>query len=188
MYGPRGKHVFFGFDLFYQNYSLYADNEANGAKGGNGYTGTMDRLDASYAFFAPKFCYGLGRKENVKVFITCGVGYNISGYDSLRKWDYGYSTITGGAGSGQYDSVIGKTKNINKMLFRVGLGLTEYAAIGYHWRFTFTEDFGFLNKQLTTTGTVTDQSRTQYSTNGLQPGYISLQIGISHISWKKDNY
>ena len=121
-----------------------------------------------------------------------GVGYNVGGYDSLRKWDYSYSTntsSTNGTGTlGQYDSVIGKSKNITKMMFRVGLGLTEYAAMGEHWRFTFTEDFGFLTKTLTTTGTITDPSRTKYSTNGLQPGYISFMIGISHIGKKKDRY
>ena len=186
--GHRGGRIFIGFDLFYQNYSLYADREANAGKGGAGFAGTIDRFNASYAFLAPKFSYGLGRKQNVKVFIDCGIGYNISGYDSLRKWDYSYSTVTGGTGPGQYDSVIGKSKNITKMLFRVGVGMTEYASLGKHWGLTFTEDFGFLTKPLTTTGSVTDPSRTQYSSNGLQPGYISLQIGISHISWKNDKY
>jgi len=186
--GHRGGRIFIGFDLFYQNYSLYADNEANAAKGGAGYAGTIDRFNASYGFLAPKFSYGLGRNQRVKVFIDGGIGYNVGGYDSLRKWDYSYSTITGGVGAGQYDSVIDKSKNITKMLFRVGAGMTEYLDMGYHWRFTFTEDFGFLTQNLTSTGTITDPSRTRYSSNGLQPGYISLQIGISHISWKKDKY
>ena len=187
--GRNGGRLWIGFDAFYQNYSLYADNEANSAKNGQGYAGTLDRFNASYAYLAPKFSYDIGRRTGfVKLYLDFGVGYNINGYDSLRKWDYSYSTISGTNGAGQYDSVLGKTKNISKLMFRGGFGLTEYMHMGGHWWFSFTEDFGFVTNNLTSTGTPTDPSRTQYSTNGLKPGYISLQVGILHFKRHENNY
>ena len=109
-------------------------------------------------------------------------GYYTNGY---------YTTYSSGVG--QYDSTIDKTANINKMMFRLGVGATEYFCISNktkgdkisRWFLTLTEDFGFLTNNLTTTGTVSDPSRTAYSFNGLRPGYVSLQIGISHYGAHK---
>ena len=183
--GKRGGRMFIGADLFYQGYSQWADNEANSAKHGTGTAGTIDRVLASYVFLSPKFSYGIGKKQNWKVFFDAGVGYNINGFDSLRKWDHGYYTngyyTTYNSGVGHYDSTLDKTANINKLVFRLGVGMTEYWYIGHHWFLTLTEDFGFLTTNLTTTGTVSDGSRTPYSRNGLRPGYISLMIGITHF-------
>ena len=182
--GHRGGRVFIGTDIFYQVYSLYTDNEANSAKNENGYTGWTERLYASYAYVTPKFSYGLGKKQNVKIYATFGIGYNISGIDSVRKWDYGYNSYgyytTPTSGTTQYDSILDKSKNINKMILRGSVGMTESLHMGTHWFLSFTEDFGFIGKSLTQTGTSSDGSRTVYSTNGLKPGYISLLVGISH--------
>ncbi len=182
--GHRGGRMFIGADLFYQGYSQWADNEANSAKHGTGTAGTIDRLLSSYVFLAPKFSYGIGKKENWKVYFDVGVGYNISGFDSLRKWDHGYYTngyyTAYTSGIGQYDSTLDKSSNINKLVFRLGVGMSEYWYIGHHYFLSLTEDFGFLTTNLTTTGTVSDGSRTTYSRSGLRPGYISLMIGICH--------
>ncbi len=182
--GHKGGRMYIGADLFYQGYSLWADNEANSAKHGTGTAGTIDRVLASYVFLAPKFSYGLGKSRNVKIFFDAGVGYNINGFDSLRKWDHGYYTngyyTTYNSGIGQYDSSLDKTSNINKLVFRLGFGMTEYLHMGKRWYLTFTEDFGFLTTNLTTTGTVSDGSRTAFSRNGLKPGYVSFMIGLSH--------
>lgn len=190
----HNKHMRIGADVFYQAYSLYADNEANSSQHGTGTAGTIDRFTGAYVFVSPKFSYGLGQMKDdklqkVRLYFDVGIGYNMGGFDSLRKWDHGYyangyyTTYT--AGVGQYDSSLDKSSNINKMIFRVGVGATEYLAIGGRWYLTFTEDFGFLTNNLTTTGTVTDASRTPFSRNGLRPGYVSLQIGLSHFGKKK---
>ena len=186
--GHRGGRIFIGTDIFYQNYSLYVDNEANAAKKETGFAGMTERFYGSYAYITPKFSYGLGKKENIKVYVTFGVGYNISGFDSVRKWDYSNSVngyYLNPVNTGQYDSVLDKSKNINKLMIRGSVGMTEYLPMGSHWRLTFTEDFGFVAKSLTQTGTPSDGSRTAYSSNGLKPGYISLQVGISHYGWRK---
>lgn len=190
--GHRGGRIFIGTDIFYQNYSLYLDNEVNAAHHETGYTGWTERLNASYAYVTPKFSYGFGRKGNelVKVYVTFGVGYNVSGVDSVRKWDYSNSVngyYLNPVNTGQYDSIIDKSKNINKLMIRGSIGMTEYLPMGGNWLFTFTEDFGFTAKSLTQTGTPSDGSRTGYSSNGLKPGYISLQIGISHHRFRKND-
>ena len=124
----KSAHTRIGVDLFYQAYALYADNEANSAQHGTGEAGTIDRFTGSYVFLAPKFSFSLDKNEHIRVFFDVGVGYNINGFDSLRKWDHGYYTngyyTNYAAGLGQYDSSIDKTTNINKLMFRLGMGMT----------------------------------------------------------------
>ena len=180
----NGYHIRTGATLFYQAYSLYADNEANSSTHGTGNAGTIDRIAASYVFLAPKVYYGIGKSGNFGVYLNVGVGYNINGFDSLRKFDRGYYNngyyTTYNSGIGQYDSSLDKTSNLNKMLFRVGFGLSEHIYLSHSWFISFSEDFGFLTSDLTTTGTSKDPSRTQFSRSGLRPGYVSLHIGITH--------
>ncbi len=180
----HGPHLRTGLTLFYQGYSLYADNEANSSKHGTGTAGTIDRLAASYVFLAPKFYYGFGSGGNFGFYLNVGVGYNINGFDSLRKWDHGYYTngyyTTYPAGVGQFDSSLDKTANLNKLVFRLGVGFSEHLYLNHYWFLTFSEDFGFLTTDLTSTGSSKDPSRTPFSRGGLRPGYISLHIGLTH--------
>jgi hypothetical protein len=167
-----------GADLFYQTYSLYYDNEQNSAKHGSGNAGVILRHLSSYAFFTPKFEYAIGFNGHLHVYTTVGVGFKMSGYDTLQKWDHSYTS----SGLGNYDSTLDMTKNLNSMLFRIGVGFKQYLKLGDHWRFVITEDFGFLPSGLTKTGDPDQPARTQYSPNKLNPAYISLQIGISHTT------
>ena len=180
-----GVHGLLGFDLFYQGYSLYYDNELNSARHHMGLAGYIDRNLTSYAFFTPKVSYTLDKKRNITAFVTAGIGYNIGGFDSIKKWDQSYSSIPvlSNTAAFNYDSVIDKSANINKMLFRFGTGLTEYLHVGRgRWCFTFTEDFGFLFTSLNTNGDPNDASHTKYSPARLNPTYISIHIGISRYA------
>jgi hypothetical protein len=51
--------------------------------------------------------------------------------------------------------------------------------IGRRWRFTLTEDLGFLPGSLTKTSDYSDVSRTTYSPGKLNPTYFSVRLGIS---------
>ena len=186
----HGGRMFIGADVFYQTYSLYYDNEANSEKHHQSYAGYIERLATASAFFAPKFSYGLGKTQDIKIYVDFGVGYNIGGFDSVRKWDnkyYNNSTgnYTYGNGVGSYDSTIDASKNINKLLIRGGCGATEYLSIGKHWFINFTEDFGFISQSLTQSTDPSFASRTQYSPGKFNPGYVSLQIGINYYSGHK---
>lgn len=167
-----------GATVFYQQYSLYYDNEANNEKNGHGFAGYTDRLKSAYIFVAPKFTYGIGKNQRIHFYLDAGIGFNMGGFDSVRKWDYSYDKF----GVGNYDSVIDASANIRKMMVRVGFGFKEYIKLGGHWWFTITEDFGYIPKSLTTSTDLTQPwpTKTAYSPRSLNPGYITLQIGFSH--------
>jgi len=170
--------TFLGLNLFYQQYSILFDNEANSSTGHNGQAGVMLYNKSSYIFLAPKFSVGIRNSQNVKFYCTAGVGYNMSGTETLQKWDFRY-----GSAPGSYDSTINTTPNINKLVFRAGIGLTEYLKMRGKWWLTFTEDFGFLLTNLSSTANPGDPSRTSYSPHNLNPAILSLQIGFAHTKY-----
>ena len=162
-------------------YGVAYDNEAYGVKGGGGNAGVQLLNKTSYIFICPKFDYGIGRKQDVHFFVNAGVGLNMGGTETMRKWDH-----SNGDGVGNYDSLLTTTPNINKMLLRIGTGFTEYFRTSRHWRFSVTEDFGFISQNLSTTSDYLNPSRTAYTPRSLKPGYISLQIGITHVGYHEE--
>ncbi|MES2701104.1 MAG: hypothetical protein V4649_00605 [Bacteroidota bacterium] len=178
--------TYLGFVLFLQGYSLLYDNEANSTKHGVGTSGFILRHDSKYVFFSPKIQRDLWTKPNffTAVYVTGGAGFKMSGYDSVRKWDHGF----GPTYPGYYDSTIDASKNLNSMLLRVGFGFTQDIYVGRHLFFTLREDFGFLYGGLTQTGEADNNnpSKMRYSPNRINPGYISLQLGLTYIKGKKE--
>jgi hypothetical protein len=170
-----GERTCLGATLFYQGYNFLYDREAYGAKNGTGNAGVTVLNQSGYIFLAPKLSHGLGRGEFWKFYVDAGPGFNMSGKETMRKWDN-----SNGSNPGNYDSTITTTKNINSLVLRLGVGLTEYIHMQGKWWFTVTEDFGCLASELSKTGDVDNGSRTQYSPNRLSPNYFSIQIGISH--------
>jgi hypothetical protein len=165
----------FGATIFYQGYNTYEDNEQYAAKNGVGNAGVTILNKSSYIFFAPKIIHDIGRSGLIKYYFDAGVGYSMSGTETMRKWD----RSVGGA-YGIYDSTIDTSPNITKLVMRIGFGLTEYMKLGGKWWFTFTEDFGFVPQNISSTVSTTDPERTIYTPHTMKPGYISLQIGFSH--------
>ncbi|GAA4464322.1 hypothetical protein GCM10023093_14440 [Nemorincola caseinilytica] len=174
----KGLNVwsFLGMEVAYQQFSLLYDNEANGAKRATGFAGEILRHNSAYLFLSPKFRYCAGRYRNTHIYVNAGIGMNMGGYDSLRRW----SSISTPNGIVRSDTTLDQSANIKSMVLRVGMGITQYLYMGNNWRFTFTGDFGFLPGSLTETGNPSvDVSRTPYSPSKLNPTYISLRIGIS---------
>lgn len=167
---------FVGVELFYQQFSLLYDNEINSNRHATGSEGEIIMHKSAYAFVAPKFRFCLGRRQNNHFYMSAGIGMNMGGYDSLRR----FSTISTPSGMVRYDSTIDKSKNISSMVLRIGVGATQYLYMGRHWRFSFTEDFGFLPGSLTKTSNFEDVTRTAYSVGKLNPSYVSIRIGIAH--------
>ena len=169
------RRSFVGVELFYQQFSLLYDNEALGAKNATGSAGEILRHKSAYAFIAPKFRFCAGRKQNVHFYFNAGIGMNMGGYDSLRR----FSSVPTSGGFIRADTTVDQSENINSMVLRVGVGCTQYMPIGRRWRFTLTEDFGFLPGSLTKTSDYSDVSRTTYSPGKLNPTYFSIRLGIS---------
>jgi hypothetical protein len=172
--------TFIGAEVFYQQYSLLYDNEARSAKKATGYDGEILRHTSAYVFFAPKIRFCAGRKQNAHFYFNAGIGMNMGGYDSLRRWN----TVSTPNGYKRMDTTIDQSENINSMVLRVGLGWTQYIYMGSHWRFSFTTDFGFLPGSLTKTSDYADVSRTSYSPSKLNPTYMSIRIGIAHTKFR----
>jgi hypothetical protein len=127
---------FVGVEIFYQQFSLLYDNEINSQKHATGSEGEIIMHKTAYAFIAPKFRFCLGRRQNNHFYMSAGLGMNMGGYDSLRR----FQTISTPSGMVRIDTTLDKSKNINSMLLRVGVGATQHLSMGRHWRFTFTED------------------------------------------------
>jgi len=172
-----------GASVFLQGYNQYYDNEANGVTHGLGDAGVTLRHSSKYVFVAPQLKYLLWHRLNLMswININAGVGMRMSGFDSLRKWDHSFDSSS----AGRFDSTIDASKNINSMLFRLGVGFTQdlYMGRGNFW-FTFKEEFGFITSSLTKTAELgnNNPSRTPYSPQRLSPGYISFSIGITYIN------
>lgn len=182
----RGS-FYWGAMLFMQGHSLYYDHEANQAMHGTGYAGAIYRHESKYVFFCPKISKILWSRTNFIpwVYLYGGAGFKMSGYDSLRKWDNGLSSTD----PRTFDSTIDASKNLNSMALRVGLGFAQDIYMGRNFWFTFKEDFGFMPTALTSTGGVNGGvTRTEFMPNKINPGYISLQLGITYIKAKQPKY
>lgn len=167
---------FVGMEVFYQQFSLLYDNEANSARHATGTAGEIISHRSQYVFLAPKFRFCAGKGNHTHFYLNAGVGMNMGGYDSVRKFGNNFTST----GLVRFDSTYDMSENINSMVLRVGLGVTQYIPLGRHWRFTFTGDVGFLPGSLTKSSDFEDVTRTSYSPAKLNPTYISLRIGITH--------
>lgn len=172
-----------GFSIFYQQISIYYNNEGHGEKDVSGNAGATVFNQSGYVFFAPKFFHSLGRERLCKFYLDGGVGYLMSGNETLHKWDKTYGNAPYGSAPYNYDSVINTTPNIKQLVGRIGIGFTEYLHMGGRWWMTLTEDMGFLMTSVSTTSDADNPSRTYYTPHNLSPGYISFQIGIAHTKY-----
>ena len=156
-----------GASIFSQTYNMYYDKESNQT------VGTSIRNKSTYGFFSPLLIFDMRRYDGrYKFYVTGGVGYNIGGYDTLHKWNN--SGIIGSS----YDSVIDGSKNINKLVYRIGFGLMQFSSMGKHLTFCFNEDIGFLPALLSSTTNAADDRLKNNVSRFYKPTYITLRLGI----------
>ncbi len=160
-----------GASVFYQQYNLYYDRENSQL------IGSSIRHNSSYAFVSPVLDLHLGRRGNTHFYVTAGAGFNMGAADSLHKWAKG--------GYVNYDSTIGKAENINKMVFRFGMGLVEYFSINRRYFISVNEDFGYLSDVLSKTNNPTDAMLNRNVNQLYTPTYISVRLGIIRGYQKK---
>lgn len=156
-----------GASVFLQQYNLYYDKENSQLVGGS------IRHNSSYAFVSPVIDLRIGKYGNTHFYLTAGAGFNMNAVDTLHKWDR--------QGAVTYDSTIGKPENINKMVVRLGMGLSEYFPISQKFYMNITEDVGFLANKLSETNDPSDAKINNNVGQIFRPTYISIRIGFG---WK----
>ncbi len=178
---PVRQAIDIGFMLQYQEYSLYYQNLSPYAAFNETYSGVTIRNRSDYAFFTPEINVPLGGlrfPRMITLYVDGGVGYNVSGSETVHKWNnsnnYPLYTIP------NYDSTISTTKNITKMIYKYGFGLTENAYVyRRHIYLTFTEDVSFTAGSLSTTTNQNTPNRTSDFPNSLSPVYFSFKVGFT---------
>jgi len=166
-YRAISYRVGLGAMIFSQQYDLYYTNELNNPMG------SSLRTNLSYGFFSPLLIYDMRNHDGrYKFYLTAGVGYNLSGYDSVHKWNM--SSYPGAS----YDSLIDGSKNINKLTYRIGFGFLQFVPMNRHFTFCFNEDIGFLPSVLSSTTDKTDATLRSNVARYYRPTYISLRLGI----------
>ncbi len=163
---------------FYQNVNMYYSRETRSTMG------SSLRTDITYRFFSPMIVVQASRSGQSQVYVTGGIGELQSGGEAtFNKWSKVPWNTTGEV----YDSTIDFTPTLNKYVFRLGLGLTQFVKLGGIFHMFVNEDVGFIIQPLA------DLSGRQYAavkTNVaqyFQPTYISLRIGFGIITKSKNN-
>jgi hypothetical protein len=186
---PVRHAIDFGFFLQYQEYSLYYQNLSPYAAFNETYSGVTIRNRSDYAFFTPEINVPLGGlrfPRMINFYVDGGVGFNVSGSETLHKWNNTNSlplyTVA------NYDSTISTTKDINKMIYKYGFGFTENTYL-YHRRMylTFTEDFSFTAGSISTTSNVNGPNHTPDFPTTLSPVYFSFKVGFTFCHRKRSN-
>lgn len=160
-----------GASVFLQQYNLYYDKENTQL------VGASIRHSSSYVFLSPMIDLRMGKTGNTHFYLTAGPGFNMSAVDTLHKWDR--------QGAITYDSTIGKPENINKMVVRLGMGLSEYFNISRKFYMNITEDVGFMATKLSETNDVTNTKLNNNVGRLFRPTYISIRIGFGWKFYKK---
>jgi hypothetical protein len=161
---------------FYQNINTYYSRETRST------VGSSLRTDLTYRFFSPMIVLQTGYTGQSQIYFTGGVGELQSGGEAtFSKW----SRVPWSASGEVYDNTIDLTEKLNKYVFRLGFGLTQFTKLGGNFHMFVNEDVGFLIQPLA------DMSGREFAdvkTNVaqyFQPTYISIRIGIGLITHSK---
>jgi hypothetical protein len=166
-----------GATEFYQRYNTYYSRENRSTVGGS------LRADVTYRFFSPMVVFQLSHSGQSQVYFTGGIGELQSGGEAIyNKWSRAPWSNKGEV----YDSTIDFTPELNKYIFRIGFGFTQFMRLGGNFHMFINEDAGVLATP------ISDVSGRQYSdlkTNAaqfFQPTYISIRVGIGLITHSKE--
>jgi hypothetical protein len=159
-----------GFTGFYQKMGRYYGDQENAAVGA-----TM-RFSGSYAFIAPMVVSHLTHKGQIQAYVNAGIGYKINAYDSIHQW----SKVSWAPG-GLYDNKIDASENLKSLIYRIGIGFTEYYYLKGNWRITVTEDFGILPAPISKTdANYHNEGINNITHQFFKPTYFSLTVGITY--------
>ncbi len=175
-YRGVGDGVAIGLQDIVQQFSLNYTKENGNIKG------NAMSINCNYEFFCPSVTFQLDKSGRSQAYVCAGVGYLYGGVTSLHKWNNSnyYNNPS-------YDSTLNQFNTFNLLTYRIGVGFTQYYALGGNFHLFLSEDAGFIPTPL---ANVSDPSYADFKTNVaqlLQPTYISIRIGVSYISHSKGN-
>lgn len=164
-----------GSDVFVQNYNLIYDKDE-----GKPFGATV-RHSSTYSFASPMTIIHLTKKGSSQIYVNAGLGYLVSGYDSVRKWNsLSYRK------EGIYDSLVDRSSNLNQSVYRLGFGVTTYFTIANYLKLSITEDIGFLTSGLSKTTEASSVGFTNSAAKFFKPTYFSIRIGITYRTPTED--
>jgi len=160
---------------FYQKFQLNYAGERNAT------VGSALSTNITYRFFSPMIVFQLVPTGQFQIYTTAGIGeLQSGGAATLSKWSHASNY-----GQGVYDSTIDISKKLNKYVFRLGFGFTQFARIGGNFHLFLGEDLGFLIMPM---ADVSSRDFAAVKTNTsyfFQPTYFSIRAGIGLITHSK---
>jgi len=158
-------HLYMGGSVFYENYSLLLTIPPN-------YILDSVTLDCRYLFLAPKLNVGIGQNEYIHLFFSFGAGVLISGQQTSY---FAQRLLSHGVYQGTNYSTESNPDMMNRLITRIGAGITEHIHIGSDLDITLTEEFGYLPSALSKgAGYYTSP----YPYSAFRTNYVSLQAGL----------
>ncbi len=133
------RNVYAGLSMICERYSIISNYSKESA-----YTMGFHRTreqKSTYLFVAPKIDGGIGQnKQRIHLLLSLGVGYLLGG--SQLTIDQGSLVASKNA---RYSlDTFNTSGNINKMVFRMGMGVSEHLGLSRNWELVFTQEAGLL--------------------------------------------
>ena len=169
------KGASIGLQVFSQEYNMYRQSDINDVTGG-----TVS-LDCNYLIVAPQIDAQLTKKGGLHGYVNAGVGLKINGDGFIHEW----SNVYYPAGS-YFNRTIYENDDLKTIVFRIGLGFTQYYKLGGVVNLSITEDVGVIPFSMNNSESNEDDyayfkgSLNQFFT----PTYFTLRMGFSLVTGK----
>jgi len=159
---PLNKWMSVGAKLACQRFSVdFSYNKTTSA--GNNTDGVHTK--SNYLFLAPTLDMGIGKKQTVHAYVSPAVGYLLSGTQTTEDIFQ--------QGSFQSGNIYRSDDKIEKIMFRLNLGVEEHVWKNAKWHLIISEGFSVISTPVTTLPT---------SKTDVRPGYVYVQVGLQKLA------
>jgi hypothetical protein len=168
------RHTYFGGSIFNEGYAVKRTDEEFSRFGGYEYSITQN---SSFLFIAPTIDVGVGHKEHIHGYVSGGLGFRLSGEQTLQQTTPG--TLPPGIYSGHnYGPSKNTTANLNNTIFRLGLGACGHIGILDKLDLVIGPELGLIPSWLSTNsyGYEGDASM------NIKASYVCVHLGLTYKS------
>ena len=124
---------------------------------------------STYLFFCPRINFGFGYHKYILASLSFGPGLYMGGNQSTYQYQP-FWTNTSGNAYGADTASVNTTYNIPKVIFRVGLGISERLPTYGYWNIILSQEFTFLPGYISKGA----------DSPSMSTGYISFTVGVMH--------